>query len=75
MKKVKILLSSIDTVKNFVTLTTKMEGDVTIISGRYIIDAKSIMGIFSLDMSKPLDMEIEEWKDEYEDVLKPYMID
>ncbi len=75
MKKVKISLSSIDTVKSFVTLTTKIEGDVTIISGRYIIDAKSIMGIFSLDLSKPLDLEIEEWKDEYEDALKPYMID
>ena len=75
MKKVKISLSSIDTVKSFVTLTTKIEGDVTIISGRYIIDAKSIMGIFSLDLSKQLDLEIEEWKDEYEDALKPYMID
>lgn len=50
-----------------------MPGDVTIVSGRYVIDAKSIMGIFSLDLSKPMKLEIEDWKDEYVERLRPYM--
>lgn len=73
MRTMDILLSSIDVVKNFVNVVGNMPGDVTISSGRYIIDAKSIMGIFSLDLSKPMKLEIEEWKDEYAERLRPYM--
>ena len=52
----------------------KIEGEVTISCGRYIINAKSIMGIFSLDLTKSLILEIEEWKDQYETLLKKYMV-
>ncbi|MEG1441373.1 MAG: HPr family phosphocarrier protein [Oscillospiraceae bacterium] len=54
MKKFTILLSSINDVKNFVNAVTKYEYEVDLISGRYVVDAKSIMGIFSLDLSKPI---------------------
>ena len=54
MKTVKISLNSIDKVKSFVNAITQFEFDFDLISGRYVIDAKSIMGIFSLDLSKPL---------------------
>ena len=54
MKTVKISLNSIDKVKAFVNDVTKFDSDFDLVSGRYVIDAKSIMGIFSLDLSKPL---------------------
>ena len=58
MKTVKISLNSIDKVKSFVNEITKYDYDFDLVSGRYVIDAKSIMGIFSLDLSKPIDLNI-----------------
>ena len=54
--KLKVLLNNIDTVKLFVNKVTKFTEDFDLVSGRYVIDAKSIMGIFSLDLSKPIDL-------------------
>ena len=56
MKTFTVLLSSINDVKNFVNVVTKF--DIDLASGRYIVDAKSIMGIFSLDLSKPINVEV-----------------
>ena len=58
MKTVQISLNSIDKVKSFVNDITKFDVDFDLVSGRYVIDAKSIMGIFSLDLSKPIDLNI-----------------
>lgn len=58
MKTVQISLNSIDKVKSFVNLIAKFDFDFDLVSGRYVIDAKSIMGIFSLDLSKPIDLNI-----------------
>lgn len=58
-KTVKVILNSIDSVKNFSNITFKHDLDLSLHSGRYIVDAKSIMGIFSLDLSKPIDLEID----------------
>lgn len=58
MKELKILLGTIEDVKEFVNITNKYEFDCDLVSGRYAVDAKSIMGIFSLDLSKPLNMVI-----------------
>ena len=60
MKTLKISLNSIDKVKAFVNEISKFDCDFDLVSGRYVIDAKSIMGIFSLDLSKPITVEIEE---------------
>ena len=49
-------LSSINDVKDFVNTVSRYDFDVDLISGRYIVDAKSIMGIFSLDLSKPIEL-------------------
>ena len=57
MKTVQISLNSIDKVKSFVNAITQFEFDFDLISGRYVIDAKSIMGIFSLDLTKPIKVE------------------
>lgn len=55
----KVNLNSINDVKKFVNTTYKCECDITLCSGKYVIDAKSIMGVFSLDLSKPIDLIIE----------------
>lgn len=58
MKTIQISLNSIDKVKSFVNDITKFDNDFDLVAGRYVIDAKSIMGIFSLDLSKPIDLNI-----------------
>ena len=58
MKTTTILLNTINDVKVFVNAVSKYDFDVDLISGRYAVDAKSIMGIFSLDLSKPITVEI-----------------
>ena len=55
---VMVLLNSIDKVKRFVSIVEKIDADCDMIRGRYTIDAKSIMGLFSLDLSKPLQLRI-----------------
>ena len=77
MKTVQISLNSIDKVKSFVNDITKFDFDFVFVSGIYVIDAKSIMGIFSLDLSKPIDLNIhanEGPLDTILETLKPYMI-
>ena len=77
MKTVKISLNSIDKVKSFVYDITKFDYDFDLVSGRYVIDAKSIMGIFSLDLSKPIDLNIhaDDNVEEIMEMLKPYLCD
>ena len=76
MKTLQISLNSIDKVKSFVNDITKFENDFDLVSGRYVIDAKSIMGIFSLDLSKPIDLNIhaEENIDAILETLNQYTI-
>ena len=76
MKTVQISLNSIDKVKSFVNAITQYEYDFDLISGRYVIDAKSIMGIFSLDLSKQIDLNIHTEGDAAEimEVLNPYLV-
>ena len=77
MKTVQISLNSIGKVKSFVNAITQFDFDFDLVSGRYVIDAKSIMGIFSLDLSKPIDLAIhtEENLDDIMEVLKPYLVE
>ena len=76
MQTVEVSLNSIDKVKSFVNLLTKYDEDFDLVSGRYIIDAKSIMGIFSLDLSKPISLNIHatENLDEIMESIKPYIV-
>ena len=77
MKTVQISLNSIGKVKSFVNTTSQFEYYFDLISGRYVIDAKSIMGIFSLDLSKPIDLAIHADKDvdKILEQLKPYLVE
>ena len=76
MKTVTINLGSIDKVKSFVNDITKFDSDFDLVSGRYVIDAKSIMGIFSLDLSKPINLNIHGDEDNAEimEVIKKYEV-
>ena len=77
MKTVQISLNSIDKVKSFVNDITKFDVDFDLVSGRYVIDAKSIMGIFSLDLSKPIDLAIHAGDTDMSEImeaLKPYLV-
>lgn len=58
MKTVNIMLGTINDVKEFVNVVTKYDFEVDLVSGRYAVDAKSIMGIFSLDLSKPIRVDL-----------------
>ena len=58
MKREQIMLKTINDVKAFVNSVAKYDFDGDLLSGRYAVDAKSIMGIFSLDLSKAITMEI-----------------
>ena len=76
MKTVKIRLSSIEAVRNFVEIVRKFEGDIDLSSGRYIVDAKSIMGIFSLDLMNPITLTARcDDCDKLLESLKDYIVD
>ena len=77
MKTVHISLNSIEKVKSFVHEINKFDNDFDLVSGRYVIDAKSIMGIFSLDLSKPIELNIHaECKvDQILESLAPYIVE
>ncbi len=75
MKTVKISLNSIDKVKSFVNVISQFDSDFDLISGRYVIDAKSIMGIFSLDLAQPIDLTIHaDNDDEIMKALDTYLV-
>lgn len=73
IKSFPVKLQSVDRVKDFVNDMRQIEGEVLLLAGKYVIDAKSIMGIFSLDLSKPLQIQIEEWKEGYASVIEKYL--
>ena len=78
MKTLKISLNSIDKVKAFVNEISKFDCDFDLVSGRYVIDAKSIMGIFSLDLSKPINLNIHaegRTLDSIMAIVQPYVIE
>lgn len=58
MKSIQIKLKLAENVKSFVQKVAVFPGDLDLRSGRYVVDAKSILGIFSLDLSKPITLEI-----------------
>ena len=68
MKSVKVVLSMSESVKKFVNITNKYPYDIDLRSGRYLIDAKSLLGIYSRDLSKPIVLEIQ--SDNCDDLLK-----
>ena len=77
MQEVQVSLSSIDEVKQFVQTLMIFDGDFELISGKYIVDAKSILGLFSVNLSKPVLLRIEVEETKMEEVLNavaPYRV-
>jgi phosphocarrier protein HPr len=75
MKAVNIKLSLTENVKTFVNIVSRYPYDVDLRAGRHVVDAKSILGIFSLDLSKPVTVEV--YSDNCDDMmeeLKPFII-
>lgn len=58
MNMVKVQFRGLESVKNFVNILTHFNNEFDIVDQRYVIDAKSIMGLFSLDLTRPLDLKI-----------------
>ncbi|MCQ2770266.1 MAG: HPr family phosphocarrier protein [Clostridia bacterium] len=76
MKTTTIKLSSIEAVRDFVDIVRKYECDIDLSSGRYLVDAKSIMGIFSLDLMNPIKLTVH--SDDCEgifDEIKAYIVE
>ncbi len=74
MKSVNIRLSLAENVKSFVNVVNRYPYDMDLRAGRHVVDAKSILGIFSLDLSKPIALEI--YADDCDDLLtdiKPFV--
>ncbi len=74
MIKFTVLLKSINDVKDFVRIVNEFPYDVDLAAGRYIVDAKSIMGIFSLDLTQPIDVEIHGEGGDLREKLKVFII-
>lgn len=65
-----VSLGTIESVKKFVTKITEFDEDFELICGKYIVDAKSVLGIFSIDLSKPVFLRINAEGDRLEQIKK-----
>lgn len=75
MKTVYVDLSNINHVRKFVSTVCSFEGDFDLVQGKYVINAKSIVGIFSLDLSKPIQLNIEKESAELDRELMLYTVE
>lgn len=71
----KILLDNMEKVKNFVSLAMTKDYDVDLISGKYVVNGKSIMGVFSLDLTKPLMVNANTTDNNFAEEIKEYLIE
>ena len=77
MKSVRISLQMASQVKKFVSIVQNYSFEIDLRSDRYVVDAKSILGIFSLDLSKPIDLAIHAGDTDMGEIieaLKPYLV-
>ena len=64
--------NSVDKVKRFVSVTAGFDTEIDVVSGGYVIDGKSFMGIFSMDLSKPLLVRVHENGERAEQIMKMF---
>jgi len=77
MATINVSLSSISDVKRFVSAACAQSCDIDLVAGRYVVDAKSIMGIFSIDLSKTITVEIhgtEAETDAFRKAIEEYVV-
>lgn len=70
MNEIAVLLNSVDKVKGFVAITRKFDAKMDLISDSHVIEAKSIMSIFCMDLSKPMKLRVYEGKEKVDDIIK-----
>lgn len=75
MLTVKILIDSVEKVKRFSSIASKIGADCELVEGVHIIDAKSIMGIFSMDLKNPIQLDIHTDNREVLDKLKDFIVE
>jgi len=75
MISVKILIDTVEKVKNFCSIISKENVDCELIEGPYILDAKSIMGIFSMNITVPIQLNIHSDNRETVDKLKDFIVE
>ena len=73
MRITKVFLPTTESVQAFVETLTTLEGDFELLSGSYILDARSLMGIFSLDLTQPVDLKVYTDSTENLNALHPFM--
>lgn len=74
MKEIYVRLDGADAVQKFVEALTGLEGDFDLVSGRYILDARSLMGIFSLDLSRPILLRVHKGTPDTLKALAPFTV-
>ena len=74
MKSADVFFRSVTEVKEFVNIVSDIKGDVTLSDQRHSVDAKSIIGIFCLNLSRVLELEIDHWDERYEPMLAKYIV-
>lgn len=76
--KFHVVLNTINKVKRFIEIVILFEQDIDIVIGRYVVDAKSILGIFSIDLTRPMDCVIhtddEEICEKFKEAIKEFII-
>ena len=73
-----IFLNTLDRVKKFGDIASKFDSDIDVIRNKYIVDGKSILGIFTLDLRQPVDVEIHSDNEEeirtFNEVMEAFMV-
>jgi phosphotransferase system HPr-like phosphotransfer protein len=72
--KLTVKFRDANSVKDFVKITSQYSEDLSLVHGRYVVDAKSILGIFSMDLTKPLDLVGDGANDDLKEDLKAYVV-
>jgi hypothetical protein len=74
LEQICIKLDTFEKIKRFIDITTHLDYDLDLISGRYVVDGKSIMGIFSLDLTRPIEVRMIGTKDVYPRELEEFIV-
>ena len=71
--KMRVKLSSPEDIRKFLEIASRYKQDMELMLGRYVVDAKSILGILSLDLSKPLDLVVSDYVDGLESDMSSFL--
>jgi len=74
MREMIVSIKGLNDIYNFITKAQKVDGDIVVRRGRYVIDAKSILGIFSLDMSQNITITYPETASDFEEFIQQFQV-